>query len=399
MSRVTERLMKAGTFEVDFIEETPPSVRDLFSADAIKYGFLGYVFVTPQRLITSAIASAAVFARYGGIMTRRTRRGISGVGVSAHLDWLPQGPVPATGTYSLLVATGSSSFTTWVTNAVSDTVNTHASPLSVGTITAIAGTLEWYPTYQNRREILDAVCTYFGGEYKVSPSGVVDAGPAANLFTTTPTRVILPRVGVQDLTLEGLQALRLEEEADVEDQRTAIRVVAKSGTDNAVQNASGSTVPRDLNGNDICLFETVDQPDSSTLSMAGIASAELTKRNTTRRGVLLSAADYDIRGKVTPGDNVYVYDPDDFLYDTSTQVRHGGRVIFPVSLRCHAVTWPIERGMGVYYYLGRNTTMYDLTDFVAFSDGGAEVEVGAPLRPLVTADPPSATTTLIGRVP
>lgn len=84
-----------------------------------------------------------------------------------------------------------------------------------------------------------------------------------------------------------------------------------------------------------------------------------------------------VRRAVRPGDNVYVYDLESGLYNTSQQITYRGEVIFPLTKRVLSMTWAIEAGYGVYICSNAATRVWhDLTPYVAWETPGATLTVG-----------------------
>lgn len=381
---IEERLQKPGAFTVPLVEDTPASLRTSIRNNGVLFG---HVFVTPVRVsagVSLTLANLQAQATYCGIVNRLGVRTLQGVGLLAYFDWLTRMSSYVDGPSTVTYAPGAGpgpTFSTWMTTIIDATTQGgNASPLSSGTITAIAGNLEWNRMFETRREELDYVCGYFGGEYKVNVDGTIDAGPASSLFVTTPTVIVLPRGGVRDISRTGLQALQLEQEIDYEDVATHVVIVGDSNSVEELKNTS--IVPDDLNGNPLLITKVIDTPTTNTLAIATVAAQELAKALVLRRTTRVVADDYSLRSRVEPGDTVYVYDPDQFLFDTANQVTHGGQVIFPVALRAVGLSWPLQEGMGVYYRISETGVVHDLTDYVAWEDGGTTVEVGALPRPL-----------------
>ena len=53
---------------------------------------------------------------------------------------------------------------------------------------------------------------------------------------------------------------------------------------------------------------------------------------------------HDIRA----GDWLYVvYDPERDLVDTTNEQHYRRQIVWPIKLRVHAITWPVESGMAV----------------------------------------------------
>jgi hypothetical protein len=100
--------------------------------------------------------------------------------------------------------------------------------------------------------------------------------------------------------------------------------------------------------------------------------------------ISVSAARYGITRILAPGASLYVYDPEFGLVNTSNQVHHQGIMTYPASVRVLGVRWPVEQGMAVLlrYYSGGSYVYLDLTDYVEFESGSAQLEVSWNQRSL-----------------
>jgi len=252
------------------------------------------------------------------------------------------------------------------------------SSLDAGTYTVIAGTLGHTFQYVSRREALDYVCDFFDAEWKVDPTGTLHAGPAANLFTTTPTVVVQPRSGGRDINITGVHG-SLEVARDMDDYTTRVFLVGASGTGAA--NISPATTYRDLNGNLVDWTRLVESTDTASGNENTVAQAQLNRFSSQRHEIRLSSSHYDLGQDIEVGDSIYVYDPEQGLHDTDNQVQYRGQTIFPMSLRVRGRSWPVERGMGVYFRAptaGGEVT--DLTNWVEWETSDTTIEVGATAR-------------------
>lgn len=391
--------MKPGAFEIRFVEDTPYSVRSIFTEstqiNVAPFGFLGHVFVTPTRIPTEmhTLTHLLSVSRYTGVMRRRLRRGITGSGLLYYFG--DEDGRGALFTSHLRLTQG---FSAWLNDLVNDEPAGYTSPFDVGTITNIgASTFEFDPFGLLRREALDVVCAAFGGEYRVNPDNTFDAGTAANLFVTNPTRVVMPAGGPVDISLEGLRALSIETEVDYEELATRFLLYTEGNA--TFEDVFLATYrPKDLNGNAIDMGRRIDIGNVAYTAQ-GIplySAAALLDKIKPRRAISLDAAGYDLGGDVAVGDTIAVYDPLNLLFDTSNPVDYGGRVIYPIELRVYAMSWPLQAGMGVYYRNSDTGTITDLTDYIEWEADGTKLEVGAASRPM-TSDVGSAGAETVAR--
>lgn len=370
--------MKPGEWSVSLDESTPYSVRALLD-------FFGHILVTPAHVDPRRFDDAAMLAmaRFTGIMRSRSRRSIGGIGLGGWLGspegigilfWL--GIVPETKTFA--------DWVTYIFNNVGLTATADPS---------ITASIEANVVGMTRRQALDHIVGLYGAEYRVFADGTAKVGtPAYVGFVTTPEVVALRRSGGREVDLAGLQALELDMDQDVENYVNEVVLFAAGEGAATWAAAAWLTSPpyKNLQGDSLFqrLAKSVDSPAVQTAHAGTVADAELNAAAVTRQAVRLSTDTYDIGRDVQAGDYIYVFDPDAYLFDTANEVRYRGRIIYPVELRVHAVTWPIEAGMGVYYRDG-DGAYTDLTDWVVFENGATTFEVGAPKRTLsaATANP------------
>lgn len=372
---VTERLMIPAGWSLNLIDTTPPSVLEAIDLEVAAFG---HIIITPTHVPASAVTGATLLtlSRYTGIYRERPSHfEIGGPGLEAWLgDEDGKGDIIES-TYSI-----SQSFVAWVT-----ALNTRPGPqlvYTVGTFTAIPGPGNLNHSFRatDRRTALQFICDFYGAEWRVTPSGVLDAGPAANLFTVNPTSVVQRRSGGRDLNITGIMA-NLDLSRDFDDYTT--RVFLTGATTNGTANISPATPYYDLKGIKVEWTRAIDSSDTVAAHVNAVAQAQLNRFTDPRKQVKLSTDTYDIGADIGVGDNIYVYDPELGLVDTANEVYYRGETIHPVKLRCYGVTWPVQQGMGVYF---RSPTVAgeitDLTDYIDWDTGYTEIDVGAQIRPL-----------------
>lgn len=370
---VTERLMLPGSWSLRLSPDTPPSVLDVLDLGSAAFG---HVVVTPTRLHKASVSGATLLAaaRYTGILrSRPSLFELGGPGLAAWLaDEDGKGDVIETA-----LTKSSGTFVQWVTDL-------RPSSLTAGTYTAIAGSLSHSFLFVDRRTALDYVCDYFGGEWRITPAGALDAGAESDLFATTPTVVVQRLSGGKDIAVTGIHAA-LDTAKDYDDYTTRVVLVA-SGDSAALSVGTADISPatsfKDLNGNAVDLTRIVESSDTTAGNETVVAQAQLNRFTDPRRAVTLTADEYDIGASITVGDTIYVWDPATDLTDTANQVQYRGQTIFPMALRVLGYSWSVQRGMGVYFRApDAGGTITDLTDFVEWDTGTSSIEVGAKPRP------------------
>lgn len=366
---ITERLRLLGTWSLRLKESTPPSVLDpLENVDGKVYG---HVVVTPTHIPVESVSGATLLslARFTGVYRDRpTHFEIGGPGPAA---WLAD--EDGKGKIFESVESHSQSFALWVADVLPPS-------LDAGTVTAIAGTLDHdFPIGTDRREALDYVCDFFGGEWRVNPDLTLDAGAESDLFVTPPTSIVQRKSGGRDGNIVGIKAT-LDLSRDFQDFTTRVFLQGASGTGSA--DISPAVTSKDINGNAVEFTRYVESADTKTGNENTVAQAQLNRFTDPRREITLSTDTYDIGADIRAGDSIYVYDPELGLVDTANEVQYRGETIHPVILRVFGTTWPVQQGMGCYY---REPTtagdVIDLTDFIEWETGATTIEVGALPRP------------------
>lgn len=370
---ITQRLMKPGSFRVELINEYPTSI-------ATAVDLFDHIVITASRLqpisgfTDATILDSAIFT---GVITRKgSPRIFEGSDV---VFWLgsPEGLGDLLDT---AVTNSADTLTNWVTDLC-------PSSLTVGTVTntsAHTGSYQW----MTRREALDAVCRASSSEYRVNPDFTIDAGAISDLFVTTPTVVVTRREEGQDGPYRGLDGGIIVMAKDVEEYSTKVFVMAagEGGTIDTYDD-TGSTTYKDGLNNSVVLERLVDAPNiTDATAGANLAAAMVAQFNTVRRELSISSKTYTVTRFVKPGDHVYVWDPLAELVDTANQIVYRGDVISPIKLRVHGLSWPLERGVGVYARRSGATPTYtDLTDWVQWEDGAdVQWDVGSAPRPMNT---------------
>jgi hypothetical protein len=382
---VTRRLMKPGTFSVRLHANTPYKIHGAISR-------FDQLVITPTRLYpiegysNANILSAAI---YSGVITKTpSPTELAGHGLEWYLG-TPKGYGPGTsGSQGLLttaVSGSTATLSTWVTNLC-------PAALSVGTVTN-AGLSTLTDSFQmvTRREALDAVCRQLGAEYRINPNGTIDAAAPDTLFGATPEVVITRKPEGRDGGYWGLEGTTIVKSTDTDDYVSKALVVTKGeGSAATVTTRTGTASFRDFAGNSMHVERYIDAPTALAANASLIGDAALNKFNGERRDLRLSSRTYSVDRFASPGDNIYVFDPVAGLVDSSNQAVFRGEVMSPLKLRVFGLTWPIEKGMGVYARrpTGVGTFTYtDLTDWVVWENAEVAWEIGAPRRPLVGSTP------------
>jgi hypothetical protein len=365
---VTERLMQAGSWELALKSGTPQAVRDTLD-------FFGHVFVfdSPMR---AGLGDATMIAtsRWGGVV--RTRSTPWHVGGANMIVWLGdedgKGPILETN-----IGGGGNTFAQYMTAILLQCV-----AIQAGSAVAVAGTRTTaYGIASTARQAIDHLCSSFNAEYRVNKNWTIDTAPvgSASLFQLVPTAIAAWKSSGRDQNITGIVTTTLDVSTDAEEYITRAIVHDKTG---AYTGHTGSAGPyKDGFGNALVMKKMFEESLTTAADAAAHATNLVAAGQVLRHAVSISTNEFDINRDVQVGDNIYVYRPDSSMVDLANQVRYRGGVIYPTILRVLASTWPIEKGMSVWYRDSAGAWT-DLTDHVAFEDAGASFEVGAASRPL-----------------
>ncbi len=368
---ITERLMKPGSFSVRLREDYPFSV-------ASEVDLLDHIVITPTRLdpISGFSGDANILdaAIYTGVITRKASpRIFEGSGLAW---WL--GTDAGIGDVVDVTAEATSALSTWVTAILAFGNGITAGSVSDTGLSSVTAA----PSWCSPREALDLICRVAGAEWRVNPDGTLDAAKSPNLFVSTPTVVVTRKEEGQDGAYRGLEGSLIVTATDAEQYTTEVYVVGQgNGSTVVTEIASGSTSYKTFANTTPVLRRLVNAPTEPTANAAAIASAQVALWNQVRRELSLSSRTYNVTRHIRPGDYVWAFDQLAELTDAANQITYRGELIAPIKLRVHALTWPVEQGMGVYARRSGATPTYtDLSDFVAWETGDVVWDVGTAAR-------------------
>jgi hypothetical protein len=358
--------MKPGRWDVTLVDDTPARVLSLIQAES--FGFAQLV-ITPTHLDPRLIDDATMLAasRYTGLYRGQTGR-TSLYGAHVHVllgDEDGKGDVMETAR-----STADGYLSQWFAQLA-------FSSFPNGTLTSPGGAYTDTFQYVTRRGAWEVLTDHFGVEWRVNPDLTFDVGPVDALYGATPSLVVLRNAGWggRDHVLSGVQgAARLD--VDLEDFTT--KVIYKTST---VTTASGANPYTNPAGGPLIMDRLIEAEDVT--SPAELASAQLGRFDHPRYELTVDVDVYDVGYLAPVGSPVYVFDPTGGAYDQSNPVQFRGRTIFPMQTRVMGCRWPIRAGMGVYLrrHDGVSPLWVDLTPYVVFDTGTAQMEVGAVPRP------------------
>jgi len=386
---IRQVLTDVGDWSIDLAPDTPRRI--LAYTDLDTYGFSRLV-VTPLHVPTHAIAAddLPTVARYTGILRtvatdRRSNRqpiSLGGAGLAILLgDEDGKGDIfENDASVSRVFYDGPSN------NSALRSVLDRGNGITDGAIVTANATSRDYDLKagDTPRKMLDLAMSVYPTKrlWRINPDATLDANTRANLFRTGEVAII-PGGGGRDGDLYGIDPITFAHDRDVEDLSTRIRVNA-SGVTNTGEADIVSNPYTNPAGDPLEMTRFVTSQQAGSAAAAGnIAETQLARFDEVRRQLRITTSHYDLAKHVEPGDSIYVYDPDQGLVDTTTQVHYRGEVIFPRSIRVEALRWPVQTGMGVYLLVGDPAEAIDLTPYVLMEDGAtSEIEVGAFSRTL-----------------
>ena len=406
---VTTRLMSPGNYSVNFSQEfTPTEI-----IEAIKEW--GHIVLTPQQVDVTTLADSDILssATYTGIVLNRTLEDgtvtVSGQGLELYMgDGAAKGMVIAesnnvgkvrvyTGTTLAETLFNSTAQTNKPLGLMLDEAgNTQA--ITQGTINNPASTYTGQHFVETALSALKFVSETLDVEYRVNPQGTLDAGPSANLFngvgTSEPNTIVVKSAYGEDPALEGIVPQGLRTEFDATDWVSRVDFTGEVGffdtaTDVAGEANLSSNPYKDLHGNALKRVGLVQEPDIPAASLNDRASTMLNELSRVKKVLNLDLTQYEVNGDLSAGDFIYAFDPDIGFVDSSAdataesrdlyEVTFRGEVINPVKVRVIGLTFPVIDGMGVYFR-DKDGNYTDLSEYVQYENGSAQVELGDVIR-------------------
>ena len=406
---VTERLMGAGNFSVSFSQEFTPTA----IIQSIKEW--GHIVITPQEVDIDTLSDSEILSasRYTGIVLNRTLEegvvSINGQGLELYMgDGSAKGMVIAesnnvgkvrtfTGTTLAETLFNSTAQTNKPLGIMRDEAG-NAQAITQGTITNPTATYTGAHFVETSLSALKFICEVLNVEYKVNSNGTLDAGPAANLFegvgTNQPNSIVVKTAYGQDPEFEGVVPQGLRTEFDATDWVSRVDFTGEVGffdiaTDVAGEANLSSNPYKDLHGNALKRVGLVQEPDVPEANLNTRATTLLNELARIKKVLNLDLEQYEVTGDMKPGDFIYAFDPDVGFKDTATdataesrdlyEITFRGQTITPVKIRVLGITFPITTGMGCYYR-DKDGNYTDITEYVQYESGSAQVELGDLIR-------------------
>lgn len=280
-----------------------------------------------------------------------------------------------------------------------DGVTITAGTLSSGVSTVLSGSsfssgtigsgsvAAWVTGSGTRRDFLSGLAAQLGYEWRIDPDRSIDVNSVANLYGSSPTAVIVRKQGPQEVTTPYGVTGNVASTWDYEEYGSQVYLWSNQGRGSA----GGASAYRDPGGNLMTIVRGYELAEAPVGTEDDIADWWLGKINRAVRTVEVDSSTYAVTGYAPCGGSVWLYDFEQGLYDTANQVQYGGGIITPVSARVVSVTWPVERGMGVYVrkHDGSSASYTDISDWVEWESAGARFEISTAAQQLA---PPSSPT-------
>lgn len=200
-------------------------------------------------------------------------------------------------------------------------------------------------------------------------------------LTQRPTAIAVRRESGRSANITGIATRGLKLETDVEDYANRAAVITRIGSSALIVGYADTPTPtpyRDPNGNLVNIVALTDSAQAASgapsddFSLAANLAQTLGK---VRKQVTIDSIEYDIEGIARPGDAVYIFDPERQLYDPKNQVLFQGEIVYPIIERLYQLSWPVLRGMGVYFR-DRFGAYTDLTYWMEWEDEGGGLASG-----------------------
>lgn len=357
----------------------------------------GHIMVFPAgySLAGKSDAQNKAASLYSGILTDKGRSGdgyvIGGTTLMGHLGeaglvgWILEPPAKE---YD------GTTFVATMRDLLGSTGAGTGTPLREGSAPGITGTGitgAYYNTHvwETKLDALRYVCSVFQAgndkyiELRVDHDGTFHAGVHTELFGATAAGFVVKRDGggnpgalelgntfSQDLNLDGV----------------ATRVVVQGqGNGETIMYGSADLSPnpyKDFFGTALKRVLLVNEPETTIDNADARAKNHLNDSAAKFRTVTFDSYEWEYDpDSLIPGNRLYVYDPDDDMFQNlSNPQSYGGGTIYPITMNLVSITRPLTAGMVVAY---RNSSgVYtDISSIVVREDHGVSIELGARRKP------------------
>lgn len=253
--------------------------------------------------------------------------------------------------------------------------------VTAGVIGALAGTYTGTHQWQTPRSALTYVADLYSTpsapvEWRVNYNGTLDAGLVSTLYVTDPRALLVRRDSGRDLSRVALPgAMSLEKKGN--DVTTRVVLLAEGeGATIATGDADVGVNPyKDIHGNAAKFTRLSSEADTSAANADARAQLLLNRFTNPGSAVELSTSVYDVKGDLSVGDYIYVYDPISGFEDATKEVYWKGDRMNPALIRCVEMTWPIVSGWTVAFR-DINGNWLDLSPWYEPETGDTSIVVG-----------------------
>lgn len=383
---VTETIGAIGSFSIALSKDTPQNIVDQLKDRPAVPAYFGHLVVHSGRLTAVDLGDSLLkSSRYTGVY-RSFAQGaddtitLGGAGMSVWLGDEDQKGAVIESLTNITAQTFPNSIRALLPPAV------HEGTLHPGP----AGTFTTQFQFIDPKSAIDYVCTTMGGEYRVNGDATIDAGLVSDLYRTIPDCALVANDAGVDMSMRALPG-EFETQEDVDDFTTRVVLLAQ-GEGAAIATGTANIAPasnpyKDLWGNTLKMTRMVSESTTDTGNADVRAQLSLSQYESTRDALTLDTGQYDIKGDLVVGDNIFVYDPKQGLYDNSKEITFRGERINPIVLRVTESTWPVSAGMSVAFRTPVGVWI-DLTQWIQWETGTSTVVVGGYNRSLTNTGEP-----------
>lgn len=372
---VTEVLGALGSWTIQLDDTVPDEILK-------KLGFFGHIVIMRGTVDPTQTSGATLLskARYVGVLVDKDQRGreLTGDGMRRWLgDEDSKGPLLTT-----KVSFTNGSLTAWLTALL-------PSSIGLGSIHDPGGTLTNSFQFVTARKAIDTVLDAFNVESRVNGNGTIDVGTPAQLYATTPTTVVKARGAGADMDIVALDG-DFQVQQSVRDYSTDVYLLGTTQDDGTIVNATATapSVPYlDIRGNQVKVVRPISESGETSGTAAQRSQLQLNRFNRLTSAVRVTAENYQWRGTFVVGDNAYVFDPDNGIFDTTKEVFFRGEKLYPAIVRITAHTWQVTEAHTVLFRTQAGEYV-DLTRWVQTESGSDELTVGDTPKSLVGSSNP-----------
>lgn len=380
MSGCTEGLMTLGSFDLDLDRGAPRAIVEELSTWST-------ICVTPARLDGLDRDAVYSLARFSGRLQRRSDDLCHLEGPSI-LAWLgdDEGKGPWINTALDGAALGAHDLIDNLFNS-GGSAYYRVNGLTLGTnnlpATAIWAAVDTSIPVKVTRPWLDEICNFLGWYYRCDADRSFHISDSTDIFTTTPTMLVVPSWWHDTPTDPTLRIVAGEISAVNSNDHYVSDLMIYGGTYEGQAGVAYGTEPYAIGHEGVdqgIIWHNVqnDTNFGSTAAADAAADKEMLANWSTENLIDISVRLDDPKVHVIPGDSIYVCDPRQGLVLPGLyQVQALGQVLFPILVNVQEMTWPWVEGMGVYAVDNATAEVFDLSDFALWGNGDTNLKVGA----------------------